>query len=433
MARRHRKRKTSAPSRFRVGDRVRVKHGVQDEEYPDIPLGGWAGAVVEWHRDGVYTVHWSRETLAAIHPIYKKRCERDGLVLQQYWIDEKDLEPDPGGPLSIEQPVEITPRPLSAKDQGDRVRMVFGLTSDDLLPRPDEGSLETYGDYLAEKLTFPFDVRFAEQPDDFFRDLPVRSGKVLCLDRETAWDEDEGILCEVRTAGGEEVVALAALKLARSDPNRRYVEDYRAWLVGDLVYDEEEEFEDEGSLACQEGRWSVLARSVLDILALGMIAGAVVGATVAVTPWARWGAAIGGTLLAALMAAANVAKPEHFPLVKPRFRKFAATFCGLSMGGIVGALFGVMAVAFVGTILGGLAGILLKRFVPGPRWPEFAFFPGEVMLPAALGVVIQSLYLDRDFALQGLAYGAAVGLAGGAMVTAVLFVFALSIVGKGNS
>ena len=34
------------------------------------------------------------------------------------WLEEGDLEPDPGGPPSIEQPTEITPRPLSADKQG---------------------------------------------------------------------------------------------------------------------------------------------------------------------------------------------------------------------------------------------------------------------------------------------------------------------------
>ena len=33
--------------RFRVGDKVRVKTGVIDPDFPDIPLGGWTGTVTE--------------------------------------------------------------------------------------------------------------------------------------------------------------------------------------------------------------------------------------------------------------------------------------------------------------------------------------------------------------------------------------------------
>jgi hypothetical protein len=34
-------------SRFKSGDKVRVKHGVRDPDFPDIPLGGWSGTVKE--------------------------------------------------------------------------------------------------------------------------------------------------------------------------------------------------------------------------------------------------------------------------------------------------------------------------------------------------------------------------------------------------
>ena len=76
------KQKPSAPARFKVGDLVRVKPGVRDEEQPDIPLGGWAGDVSEIHRRGIYTVRWSRETLSSIHPVYRKRCAIEGMMLE---------------------------------------------------------------------------------------------------------------------------------------------------------------------------------------------------------------------------------------------------------------------------------------------------------------------------------------------------------------
>ena len=38
-------RQPSPPPRFSVGDRVRVKTGVPDPDFPDIPLGGWAGTI----------------------------------------------------------------------------------------------------------------------------------------------------------------------------------------------------------------------------------------------------------------------------------------------------------------------------------------------------------------------------------------------------
>ena len=121
--------------------------------------------------------------------------------MEEYWIGDGDLEPDPGGPLSIEQPTDITPRPLSAKEQGDRVRMVFGLTSDDFLPGVDDDSLETYYDFLVERLSLPMEAKHREHEADFFHPLSARRGQGRRMDREIPWNEDEGILS---ASGGHE-------------------------------------------------------------------------------------------------------------------------------------------------------------------------------------------------------------------------------------
>ena len=46
------RRKPSTPPRFAVGDRVRVKQGTADPDFPDILLGGWAGTITEVNHDG---------------------------------------------------------------------------------------------------------------------------------------------------------------------------------------------------------------------------------------------------------------------------------------------------------------------------------------------------------------------------------------------
>jgi hypothetical protein len=47
-----------------------------------------------------------------MHPIYRKRCERDGLKLKSMWLGEADLEPDSGSLAVIEQPSSIVTRSL---------------------------------------------------------------------------------------------------------------------------------------------------------------------------------------------------------------------------------------------------------------------------------------------------------------------------------
>jgi hypothetical protein len=72
----------SDSSRFHVGDKVRVKYGVIDPDFPDIPLGGWTGTVTEIiEHEGQLNCVFKLDdrTLKSIHPIYRKPCERDGL------------------------------------------------------------------------------------------------------------------------------------------------------------------------------------------------------------------------------------------------------------------------------------------------------------------------------------------------------------------
>src|SRR3954447_2019128 len=103
-------RRASTSPHFEAGARVRVRSGVTVPDFPDIPLGGWAGAIetVEIVDDQItYEVEWDRKTLDGMHPVYRKRCERDGLDPETMWLGQEDLEADDGTPVPIEQPTGI--------------------------------------------------------------------------------------------------------------------------------------------------------------------------------------------------------------------------------------------------------------------------------------------------------------------------------------
>ena len=105
----HTKNKSGSP-RFQVGNKVRVKYGVIVPDFPDIPLGGWTGTVTEITKyEGQINCVFKLDgrTLASIHPIYHKRCERDGLDFETMGLGEEDLELDDGALVPIEQPTEI--------------------------------------------------------------------------------------------------------------------------------------------------------------------------------------------------------------------------------------------------------------------------------------------------------------------------------------
>ena len=149
--------------RFDLGSKVRVKYGVTDPDFPDMPLGGWAGTVTKIieHEGQVNCVfEWDEKTLASIRPIYKQRCEIDGLDYRFMGLGQDDIETDDGTPVTIEQSTAIVPRPLSQDDQDDRVRMVFGLTHDDLLPEVNKKCQFAYYGHLLAHLILLFRAQY---------------------------------------------------------------------------------------------------------------------------------------------------------------------------------------------------------------------------------------------------------------------------------
>jgi hypothetical protein len=189
-------------------------------------------------------LRWSEETLENVHPVYRKRCERDGADFEEYWVKEDDIEPDLGGPLSIEQPTNIITPPLSMDDQDDRIRSVFGLTSDDPLPEESDESELTYFNYLKANLGFPFAAQFHDPVRDRRREVTV----VGMCDAFPV-DEGFGVMCEVLDGGKQTEMPLSELQVEPKNPNYQMVDDYVTWFVNapEAGADEDwdEDFEDD--------------------------------------------------------------------------------------------------------------------------------------------------------------------------------------------
>ncbi len=224
--------KSKTPPRFSIGDLVRVKPGVSDPDFPDIPLGGWAGKIIEAQhgRPRMVLIRWNVETLKNVDPIFRKRSERDGLILEEMWLDEVELEPDSGGPIAIETPSHVQPKPLSPKDQEDRIRMALGLTGDDPLPEADAGTLATYQRYLAANLRFPFEAQYSFQPRAF--ETTTRSISVLgLLDPGDLPSDEHGLFCQARRDREVIELPLALVEVAKHCPFRQLLKDYAYWFV----------------------------------------------------------------------------------------------------------------------------------------------------------------------------------------------------------
>lgn len=228
---------------FAKGDLVRVKPGIVHDQYPDIPLGGWVGKVkrIGWLTPIAYAVHWTKPTLDRAHPVFFKRCRRDEMQSYKYWLEEDQLEQAAKEtPVAMEQPTNIITRPLSMDDPDDRIRMVFGLTSDDGLPGADEQTQRYFFGYLKSHLSFPFKADY--WPASALG--PSRIGKVVVFGfADPPLDRKEGIMCAARRGKHELQVPLAGLQVGEDDPNLQYVEDYTYWLWEVQDYEEDDAVE----------------------------------------------------------------------------------------------------------------------------------------------------------------------------------------------
>jgi len=219
-------------SRFSVGDKVRVCSGVSDPDYDDLIIGGWAGTIAEVRNGTPPTllVRWSKKTLEKRISIYRKRCEHDGFDGNEMWLAEDDLEPDIGGPLTIERSNNVVTNALSMNDQDDRIRAVFELTSDDPLPETDDESLATYYKYLADKLSFPFEATYSFETRPF--QSKTFSVTVLgLLDPDDFPGDGYGLFCQARRDRQRNELPLTEVEVGKGNPSRRLVSDYSYWFV----------------------------------------------------------------------------------------------------------------------------------------------------------------------------------------------------------
>jgi hypothetical protein len=220
--------------RFRVGDKVRVKSGVMDPDFEDIPLGGWAGTIKKIETSGdpiTVEIVWDKRTLAGMHPVYRLRCERDDLEMETMYLDEEDIERDDGTPFLMEQPTQIVTRPLSKDDEDDRIRAVFGLTHDDPLPAVKRKTLLTYHRYLAEHLKFPFKGIYQREAGSFFMQSSSITVTGLVNPREYDLDESSGLVCAGRVQKERIQVRLVDVDVKKNDRNHTTLSDYSLWFT----------------------------------------------------------------------------------------------------------------------------------------------------------------------------------------------------------
>lgn len=290
--------------------------GTLDPDFPDIPLGGWAGVIQEVsdrENPPNYLIEWNQHTLEQMHPVYRKRCQRDYLEIATMWLAETDLELDIGERAKVEQPTNLVSRPLSKHKQDDRIRIILGLTSDDPLPLVTEENLAKYQRHLATHLSFPFQADYRVQTGPFEETVfPVTVVGLLDAD---ACDEEEGVLCEAILQDGTTTeLLLASMEAKVNHHNRQLIYDYAHWFCN-----WERDFKIRFTQELAGGKEAPvrpvgLLTTLIETLTVGGLYGAILGSTIACLDGAfiavKTGAALLG-LVGCVVGARYRANPQQ--------------------------------------------------------------------------------------------------------------------------
>jgi hypothetical protein len=213
---------------FAVGDQVRVRHGTVDPDYPDLPLGGWAGTIVKIDEDDLCHIKLNQATLDQIHPIYRKRCKRDDYHIEILDMYQDDLDPDLGEGLPMEQPTNIVTKPLDPGKQEDRIRAALGGTTDDAMPPVERATLLKYLQYLKANLAFPFPATYSHHNGK--RQI-VHKVSVVGMSDEFPIKDEYGLVCVVKDDQEQWEVPVVLLEVGKEDHNARHLKDYRRWFT----------------------------------------------------------------------------------------------------------------------------------------------------------------------------------------------------------
>lgn len=390
-----------------------MKPGTTDPDFPDIRLGGWAGTIRDVNQRSnlpTYLIEWNRHTLDHMHPVYRKRCERDGLELESMWLGEDDIDPDSGGPAAIEQPTSIVTRPLSKNKQDDRIRAIFGLTSDDPLPAANVESLRRYGSYLRSQLSFPFQASYTVEIGPFEEAKYLIT--VLGMVDGDDCDEEEGVLCKAEQHGESFELPLADIEIPNHPHNRQLVEDYSYWFgnwgIADFTAPAAAHGLPFDPHTDQPGEWSFL-KALIRYGLYGAAYGIVLGSLLGALEGARTGALVGAAILGLVGLVAGAKYGILVGLVnRVRYASLAGGFWGALAGVVFGAVIGAMVVAYAGTLVGGIIGALAGRLLAKSKWKRIGSFEGTI-IGAGVGAVVVACCRDQEKALAWAFHGVWLG------------------------
>ncbi len=217
------------PGKLNVGDSVRVKAGVKDEEF-GLDLGDWQGWIAEVdEKNELILIAWDSITLQSLPAAYISDAEEQGLGWDTYYLAPEDVELTEA--RDVKTRTERVRSELHAKfawhhlgEEGREIsRILEGIKPDD-----ERKLYNRWGEYLSATLTFPFKAEVTEVQERG----PLRDGDMLVVHEIESSEDMYGLIVKVTKGRKTYYFPLCDLTVAdEKSPNHDPVQLYAVWFA----------------------------------------------------------------------------------------------------------------------------------------------------------------------------------------------------------
>lgn len=147
---------------LKIGDSVKVKHGILEPDNEEFEIGGWQGRIIKIDRENnaeniLITIEWDSQTLKQIPAEYIIESEVEGLSWQTMVLFESDIEKADARDTikelkSMQNKLEDEYYWSSFGEKGIRIEEVLkGINQ-----KYENESAQRWYEYLESNLSFPF-------------------------------------------------------------------------------------------------------------------------------------------------------------------------------------------------------------------------------------------------------------------------------------
>ena len=181
---------------FKLGQSVRIKDGIKDEEL-DVDVGGWQGRIVELNpKEKMMLIDLDSVTLRSLDMEYIDESEEEGLDWAQYYIGYDDVTLVAARDTAVD--VETAVAEIAAQAGwaylGEDGRAINAILAD-IDIEDDLAQMVAWRDHFAQTLTFPFKAVVDEAQQ---QRSPVRAGDRVQVMALEDVDDRYGVIVRVK-------------------------------------------------------------------------------------------------------------------------------------------------------------------------------------------------------------------------------------------